>query len=61
MECNAFMGLFQVHREREEMKKVKQNMQSVFAQKDFANMLRRILIDGFAGFVREGSVNALSH
>lgn len=45
-------------REREEMKKVKQNMQTAFAQKDFANMLRRILIDGSG---REGSMNVLSH
>ena len=55
MECNVFMGLFQVHRERGQMNKVKQN---TFAQEDFVNMLRRILIDGLG---REGSMNASSH
>lgn len=36
----------------------KAKYETVFAQEDFVNMLRRILIDGL---VREGSMNVLSH
>lgn len=36
----------------------KAKYETVFALKNFVNMLRRILIDGIG---REGSMNALSH